>query len=138
MINHSLAEIITEIPKNAIMHDWWIGLAAAAFGKIEALPASTIIYRQHRANDTGAHAYSFATMASKAMGLFSFSFARYTRQAKSFLEIFGDRLDDKQRAMLEAFVSIEEQPWLKGKATLARHRFLKQHWIRNIGLFLCK
>jgi len=138
MINRPLAEIVSKIPKTAIMHDWWIGLAAAAFGRIEALPLSTVSYRQHDKNDTGATAYNLTTITGKAFSLFSFSFRKYTRQARSFLEIFGDKLSEEQRELLKAFISIENTPWLEGKKILIKYRFLKQHWIRNIGLFLCK
>ena len=138
MINHPLAKITNEIPKTVIMHDWWIGLAAAAFGRIEALPLSGVSYRQHDKNDTGATAYNLAAITARAFSLFSFSFDKYTRQARSFLKVFGDRLDEEQKELLEAFISIENSSWLKGKMTLAKYRFLKQHWMRNIGLFLCK
>jgi len=138
MINLPLAEITNEIPETAIMHDWWIGLAAAAFGRIEPLPLSTVSYRQHDKNDTGATAYNLTAITAKALSLFSFSFDKYTRQARSFLEIFGDRLSEEQKELLEAFISIENSSWLEGKMTLAKYRFLKQHWMRNIGLFVCK
>lgn len=35
------------------MHDWWIGLLAAAFGKLVYLDKTTILYRQHGDNVVG-------------------------------------------------------------------------------------
>ncbi len=70
--------------------------------------------------------------------LFSFSLDKYTKQANSFLSRYSDRLSTEQKKMLEAFVSIETEPWYKGKMILLKYHFLKQHWIRNIGLLLCK
>ena len=138
MVNRALAAIALPIPKEAIMHDWWLGLIAASLGKIEALPQSTVKYRQHSANDIGASAFNLSTILNKAHMLFSFSLDKYTKQANSFLSRYSDRLSTKQKKMLEAFVSIETEPWYKGKMILLKYHFLKQHWIRNIGLLLCK
>ncbi|MEA3456076.1 MAG: glycosyltransferase family 2 protein [Campylobacterota bacterium] len=138
MINRALAEIALPIPKEAIMHDWWLGLVAASLGRIESLPQSTIKYRQHGANDIGASAFNISTIFDKAHTLFTFSLDKYTIQANSFLSHYSDSLDAEQKRTLEAFISIETLPWHKGKMVLLKYRFLKQHWIRNIGLLLCK
>lgn len=138
MINRVLAEISLPIPKDAIMHDWWLGLTAASLGKIESLPQSTIKYRQHSANDIGASAFDLSTILDKANRLFSFSLDKYTIQANSFLSHYSDKLSAEQKKILEAFISIETVPWYKGKMILLKYRFLKQHWIRNIGLLICK
>lgn len=138
MINRVLAEITLPLSRDAIMHDWWLGLIAASLGKIEALPQSTVKYRQHSANDIGASAFGLSTILNKAHMLFSFSLDKYTIQANSFLSYYSDRLSTEQKKMLKVFISIETVPWYKGKIILLKHRFLKQHWIRNIGLLLCK
>ncbi len=138
VINRALAEITLPLSRDAIMHDWWLGLIAASLGKIEALPQSTVKYRQHSANDIGASAFNLSTILDKAHMLFSFSLDKYTKQANSFLSHYSDRLSTEQKKMLEAFVSIETEPWYKGKMILLKYHFLKQHWIRNIGLLLCK
>ena len=138
MINRALAEVTLPISKDAIMHDWWLGLIAASLGKIGSLPQSTVKYRQHNANDIGASAFNLSTILDKANMLFSFSLDKYTIQANSFLSHYSDRLDAEQKKMLEAFISIETVPWYKGKMILLKYRFLKQHWIRNIGLLVCK
>jgi len=138
MVNRALVAITLPIPKEAIMHDWWLGLIAASLGKIEALPQSTVKYRQHSANDIGASAFDLSTILNKIHMLFSFSLDKYTIQANSFLSHYSDRLSTEQKKMLEAFISIETEPWYKGKMILLKNHFLKQHWIRNIGLLVCK
>ncbi|NJK40820.1 MAG: hypothetical protein HC934_04660 [Acaryochloridaceae cyanobacterium SU_2_1] len=37
VINTALRELALPIPNSAFMHDWWLGLVAAAFGKIAYL-----------------------------------------------------------------------------------------------------
>lgn len=52
--NHALLEKATPIPKGAIMHDWWIALCAATWGKIGFIEKPLIKYRQHGENEIGA------------------------------------------------------------------------------------
>ena len=54
MINRPLAEIAAPIPKEALMHDWWLALVAALLGHVVYLNEPTLLYRQHRNNAIGA------------------------------------------------------------------------------------
>jgi len=61
LINRHLLEIALPIPKEAIMHDWWLALCAAAFGRIEYIDETLVKYRQHGQNVIGAKSiYDFA------------------------------------------------------------------------------
>ena len=54
MINKDLYQDAKEIPKEAMMHDWWIAIVALKKGGvIKFLDKSTILYRQHGANSVG-------------------------------------------------------------------------------------
>lgn len=55
-INRALAELAGKCtaPEKTIMHDWWLGLVAARFGKMVYLDESTMEYRQHGDNSVGA------------------------------------------------------------------------------------
>jgi hypothetical protein len=50
MINQKLAHVTGTIPIEAENHDYWIVLAASAFGKIFYLNKRTVLYRQHGGN----------------------------------------------------------------------------------------
>jgi glycosyltransferase involved in cell wall biosynthesis len=52
-INRALAEIANPIPDVAIMHDWWLALAAAACGKLLFIDEKLIKYRQHSEDTVG-------------------------------------------------------------------------------------
>ena len=65
MINRTLAMKSLSISSKAIMHDWWIGLVATAFGKIGFIEESTMRYRQHGRNDTGAKNYDYKFIINK-------------------------------------------------------------------------
>jgi len=62
--NRSLANVVGEIPRGAILHDRWLMLAAAAFGKISHIPQSTIQYRQHEKNASEVSKASFISWTS--------------------------------------------------------------------------
>lgn len=54
MMNKTLSNIVNCIPKEAVMHDWWIGLMCLKNkGKIVFLNRATILYRQHAQNAVG-------------------------------------------------------------------------------------
>ncbi|HJN96764.1 MAG TPA: glycosyltransferase family 2 protein, partial [Gammaproteobacteria bacterium] len=53
LINEAVAEKAIPVPAGAIMHDWWLGLVAAAYGEIAFLPEPLVEYRQHENNALG-------------------------------------------------------------------------------------
>jgi glycosyltransferase involved in cell wall biosynthesis len=54
MINRKAKEVSIPIPREAIMHDWWIALNVAKHGKIVYVSTPSILYRQHSKNAIGA------------------------------------------------------------------------------------
>ncbi len=54
MVNRQLLDIALPIPEEALMHDWWLALCAAAFGKIAYIDKPLVKYRQHGCNQVGA------------------------------------------------------------------------------------
>lgn len=133
IINRKLAEMTLPIPNEAIMHDWWIGLVASQFGKIGYIQESTIKYRQHSSNDTGAQKFGL---------LYIFKHLRNTNlrknqlQAKSFLKIYKSKLERETIDMLEQFSTLDEKNFFKKRYILLKHSLLKQGIVRNIGLFV--
>lgn len=53
LLNKTLYQMARPIPRNAAMHDWWIALVAAAFGKVIFMEVPTVLYRQHAQNSVG-------------------------------------------------------------------------------------
>lgn len=51
--------------ENIFMHDWWLTLIAAAFGKVSYINEPTILYRQHGDNQVGAANKSFASICKR-------------------------------------------------------------------------
>lgn len=54
MINEKAKVVSLPIPKEAVMHDWWIAINVAKHGKIVYIPDQLVLYRQHSNNAVGA------------------------------------------------------------------------------------
>jgi len=54
LVNRALLEIALPVPKEALMHDWWLALCAAVFGHIGYIDEPLVKYRQHDSNEVGA------------------------------------------------------------------------------------
>jgi glycosyltransferase involved in cell wall biosynthesis len=145
MVNRALRELALPIPPEAMMHDWWLALVAAAFGRLGHVAAPTMLYRQHGANDVGARQWSVPQLArelARPAAARAF-FARrdevlrgVRRQARAFHARYAARLDPRQRALLEAYVAMEGAPWLRRKWLLVRHGFYHTGLARNVASLL--
>ncbi len=140
MLNRKLAELVSPIPKDAIMHDWWIALVASKFGKMGYIHESLIKYRQHDKNSIGAKEVSCASIFMKFYKLF-FKNEHYLKheyaslvQAKEFLELFREKLDEETIKMLQEFISLESKSFWEKRKILLKYKLLKQGLLRNFGL----
>jgi len=133
MINKKLAQLALPIPNESIMHDWWLGLVASEFGKIEFLNESTMKYRQHSSNSVGTKGFNIKYIINK------FQEARFEEnilQAKVFLERYRNKLDNKTVIMLEEFILIGNKNYFVKLKILIKYKLLKQGFIRNMGLMI--
>ncbi|MBU2737238.1 glycosyltransferase family 2 protein [Acidithiobacillus concretivorus] len=138
LINRSLAEISMPIPSESKMHDWWIAMVASAFGKIEFIPESTILYRQHGKNDTGAKRWNLYN---------SFKYIFLGRklhqriidtenQALIFLRAYQDRLTNQQAVTLQMFGTLDEKNFFVRRFIALGLGLRKHKILRSIGLYV--
>ena len=145
IINRPLAELALPVPADAVMHDWWLALVAAAFGKSAWITSPLADYRQHGRNTVGAKYSSFKkTMESYVAKVFDLDVAEKgdqvlqenLAQVKAFLARFDDRLSAAQKKMLRAYLDVFASNRLRRACHLVGHRLLRPGFSRNIGLFL--
>lgn len=141
MINRKLAQLLYPIPQSSIMHDRWMGLVATSFGKIGYVEDSTVLYRQHSFNDTGARKFSLINILKKVFELFDKKYfddyvEKNLLQTKVFLERYRNILDANDIEILEEFINIKEKSFFEKRKILIKYKLLKQGVIRNIGLLL--
>ncbi len=141
MINRPLADLVSQIPPEAKMHDWWIALTAAAFGKIVALPLQTISYRQHASNTLGAKRGGLKGQIIKFLqgnGLRALSQAREERkqQAKAFHTHYHAQLKQPHNEALLALIHADDRTRFKNIYEAFRLRLLRNGVASNIARLL--
>lgn len=106
MINQSLKNLIdfnNQQIKNIYLHDWWIALIAAAFGKVVYLNRSTILYRQHENNVVGSNnkgtAFYNKLPANERV-------IQTVRMAKDFWHVYKKRLRGRDRVYTQEYASL--------------------------------
>lgn len=134
MVNQPLVTLARPLPTEAMMHDWWLALVATRFGRARPLPKSTVLYRQHARNDTGAARWSFwagvgnllfhrdrRRAAVAQQGAVTTSSAG---QAAAFAARFAERLTPGEHRMLAAFASLGSRGFLARRWLMLKHGFL--------------
>ncbi|NKB34514.1 MAG: glycosyltransferase [Pseudomonadales bacterium] len=102
LINEPLARKAVPVSGQAIMHDWWLALVAAAFGKVIFLDAPSVHYRQHGSNTIGAKEFVKPKPASRSFWRKVFSrkpnehLIEVALQASEFRQRFGAQLSLKE------------------------------------------
>jgi hypothetical protein len=137
--NRALAELVRAEPAFMIMHDWWLGLIAAAFGKIGHLDDQTVLYRQHGRNEIGARdvrTFSYKLYKLTHGGEVRQVFNQTYEQARSFLRLYRPLLNEKQKALLSAYIQIPAHNKVVRFITINRLGVLKYGIARKIANFL--
>ncbi len=141
MINRKLREMSLPIPQGAIMHDWWLALIAAAFGKIDYITEQTVLYRVHSRNVVGASPWSLNYLFQKLIQVHDRRpllecLIETGKQAEAFLSRFGSLLTATDREKTHAYAGLAEQGPIRKRYLVIRHGFLRSGFIRNISLLL--
>lgn len=142
MMNKALADIIRDAPaEKMLMHDWWAGLAAAAFGHIGFVDTPTVKYRQHGGNQLGAvnnRSVAGAAMIVKERLRTKKRVSVTYAQANRFYEYYKPLLNEKSRTVLEKYMDIPSHSKLGRAARLVKYGFLKQNFMTAAGqLIFC-
>jgi len=120
--NRSLLEASLPFPNEAIMHDWWLALVAAATGNILYVPKSLVLYRQHERNAIGVRDHtlksSFFRLARSPMNMlrsFSGLGQRAVKQAETVFERLknNELLNDNSERILRHYLEYRRGPLLK-------------------------
>lgn len=141
LINRPLRDLAVPVPSEAVMHDWWLVLVAAAFGHIGCLAQPTALYRQHAGNDTGAKRWSYLKLVKclwdaderkRQFALNSSAKAMIHRQAEAFLHRYEAALSARNREMLKAYVRLPSLTFFSKCRSIVRHRFYYTGLTRNL------
>jgi glycosyltransferase involved in cell wall biosynthesis len=135
LMNRTLLRLAHPIPQQSMMHDWWIALVAALFGKIDYLKESTILYRQHGKNDTGAKKFSlWKAIENKFYKKRPSDWMRKYAQAQHLLERYSPLLNASQKQILKAFCSLQDLSGFRKMTRQVRYRFLPNILSKSLSL----
>ncbi len=144
LVNQPLLQLAMPIPKRAIMHDWWIGLVASVFGRIDFIDKPTILYRQHGKNDVGAKnwkklstywEYIKKFLSFSGRGDLRYRVMRTIHQASSFMQHYGPWLNSEKQRLIQNYVALGTSSILKRRYLFLRYRYFKNGFSKNIGMF---
>ena len=139
LFNRALADLALPIPEEAVMHDHWLALAAAAFGHIAYLDRPTLYYRQHGDNVFGATSYSlpaFFRRLKLGRAKIRERFDQNIAQAVAFGERYGARLSPEDRELFAALTEWTELGFWERRKLLWKYRLRKSGLLRNLGMYL--
>lgn len=139
MVNKSLLDVANRVPEQAIMHDWWFALIAAAFGKIGFVNKSTVLYRQHSHNEVGAkNARSYRYILNRILSKKHSQSALMNTysQAEAFFTIYGEKFPPPLVKVSKAYASIPTFSKLKRIQIIHHYDFWKTGFARKCGQIL--
>lgn len=139
MINNHLLKASLPIPRECIMHDWWVALVAAAFGHIDTVSESTMLYRQHGNNAIGASLKKKSLwqhikekkILSKALFKPTLYELNKCNQAQAFRQRFDKKLTPKQKTLLDNYTKLRERKFIKRPYIVLKYGFFTNDPVKN-------
>jgi len=139
IINRALKERLKLMPEKAIMHDWWVMLAASAMGKVICLSDKTMVYREHKNNTLGLRPLSFflATLNIIVNPLEAKRRIEMTyKQAEIFRDTYFEFLSEDVKYLLNEYISLSHHGFSQRCRVLWRNEFKKSSVSKTIGFYL--
>lgn len=139
LMNQPLLNLALPVPKEAIMHDWWLALVASFFGKISYSHERMLAYRQHSNNTIGAKKWGFRHLANQFLasnGDWGERINNTRRQAAAFKSIFKKNQSCDNQKKLDAYLRIGLHPLFVRQFFAAQNRFHKCGIFRTLGFYL--
>lgn len=143
MMNRKLVDLAMPIPREVMMHDWWVGLVASAFGAIGIVNEPTMLYRQHGKNQLGAKKEELLPMIRRFfvqprehIQLITSLLGKQCKQASLLSQAYGEKMSTTQKDTVDAFCNLKDDNFLKKNYSIFKHGFYKNGWLRNMRMFL--
>jgi len=140
--NRALLEIALPISHLAVMHDWWLALSAAYFGRLEFVPRPLVKYRQHGRNAIGAksfwHGLNPFTNWVAGWRRGDQEFIGTVKQARAFREAMAERLEHGSTAYSTLVLYGDMLAATRWQRLTALRKFglWRDHWLLNFVLIM--
>ncbi|WP_349946174.1 glycosyltransferase family 2 protein [Lacrimispora sp. BS-2] len=134
MINRAFLRFFAEIPKECVMHDWWLGLLASCFGRISYIDRPLVLYRQHGENQMGSKSgkeqYAERILNQDRIRE---NYRKMFVQAQMFLKLYGNQMSREQKAVLEHFTGLPGKNRVEKIYTIWKYKLMKSTHMRTLG-----
>lgn len=138
MINRVLLDLALPIPREAIMHDWWLALVAATFGRIGFIRTPTVQYRQHRSNNTGAKHWNVSgairTILVGRKNLHT-GILKTWSQAEAFHARYATVQSIREKRILSRYLQLKHTGFYRRRIQAVRCGFCKNGFTRTLGFY---
>ncbi|MFA6917103.1 MAG: glycosyltransferase family 2 protein [Parachlamydiales bacterium] len=131
--NRALVMQASPLPKEALMHDWWIALVAAGIGKIGVIDKQTLSYRQHENNTLGAIKFGTMEHIRASMDRIKELSEKKQLQAKTFKQRYYNLLNPKDQEVLDIYLSLNTMGFIRSRWNILRHGLWKQGLLRQLA-----
>jgi glycosyltransferase involved in cell wall biosynthesis len=139
LINRAMRNLACPVPQEALLHDHWIALIAAACGNWDDMHEPTVLLRNHGENVTRKK-MSASDKAKRYTGnLISKEAYEYfirirADQAEALLKRCGLLLDERQKRMLNDFISLRDGIGWRRKKLMLRHKFFRTTLLHTLKM----
>ena len=126
-------------PGRMYMHDWFLALTAAAFGRIVFIPEPLVSYRQHGSNVMGASAAGQVRRGVRALSQWEKGKARIALtydHTRAFREACGDALPDVARRCIDGYLATQPMGKLRRVLAVRRGGYTMQSPVTRAGQLL--
>ena len=141
MLNRPLRDLVVQYgdPSRMFMHDWFIVLTAAAFGKVVFVNEPLTRYRQHGENAIGASRKNLIQRGFEALKQREKAKERVAltySHSEAFLQAYGEALPSDARKTADDYLSTQHLPKLQRLTALRRQGCLMQSPVTRMGQLL--
>jgi len=141
VMNRPLCRLVAEHgrAKDLFMHDWFIALTAASFGRVVFIPRALTAYRQHAGNEIGASRLGLLARGFRALAGSKKARRRilltYTH-TQVFCRLYGDLLPEEARRITSAYLATRAMQKIPRVMAVRRLGCIMQSPVTRLGQML--
>lgn len=135
MVNRALLEWALPIPTGAGMHDWWLILVAACFGKVDYLDKPLAAYRQHPSNVMGAVKPSIKSLFGQGLERYKRRIRAGERQAKAFVDRYHAHMRDDDLSAAVCLATLPNKGFMHKRVDAYRYGLRKDGFLRTLAFY---
>jgi glycosyltransferase involved in cell wall biosynthesis len=111
LINTAMANELSKMPLNVMMHDHWIALIAFSFGTHSFIEAPTVLFRSHNSSVTNKEKTTTINVFLNDLKLRKQYLCGNINQAIEFKNLYSQNLDGRDANVLDKFIALQTKPF---------------------------